>query len=108
METRTIENINFVQFMHQVVAAVEVGYTLDYEPRNAPESTPVYKVTLVASVKLDEELVQEPVQEIVENTIENAPEELEAPLENANISEVVENTTALEVAPKKPQGRPKK
>lgn len=105
METRTIENTNFVQFMHQVVAAVEAGYALDYEPKNAPESTPTYKVTLVARVQLDEELVQE----ISENTIEDVPEELEAPLRSLhNVPEVVENTNTLEVAPKKPQGRPKK
>jgi len=45
--TKTIQNTNFVQFMHEVVDAVASGYTLDYEPANAPESTPSYKVTLV-------------------------------------------------------------
>lgn len=45
--TKTIQNSNFVQFMHEVVDAIEAGYTLDYEPSNAPESTPSYKVTLV-------------------------------------------------------------
>jgi len=63
--TKTIQNSNFVQFMHEVVDAIEAGYTLDYEPVNAPESTPSYKVTLV-----EKSLVEQPVDTLKNMTVE--------------------------------------
>lgn len=92
---KTIQNSNFVQFMHEVVNLVEEGFTLDYETKNAPESTPQYRVTLVKKEAIVEDVTQvvEDTTQVVEKTTEEKSEEVESP---------------SDVVVKKPQGRLKK
>jgi len=99
MQEKTITGMNFVRFMHEVVSAVESGYTLTLEPQHAPVGYPNYSVTLV-QLQEDESLsVQEKaiLQEVVNETKEEVP------------AKEVPNTTKespVEEAPKKQQGRP--
>lgn len=89
MKEKTINNSNFVQFVHEVVSAVKEGYTLTLDPQHAPNSTPYYTVTLVQE---EIEIEVEPTLEVVENeTIQKTPE-------------TVETQVVQEVAKK--QGRP--
>lgn len=101
--TKTIQNTNFVQFMHEVVDAVEAGYTLDYNSVNAPASTPVYKVTLIESLKgLEDSATGYSVAETQVNTL----------VDTTTIATVVPAPTiptpVTPPPPSKPMGRPKK
>lgn len=118
--TKTIQNTNFVQFMHEVVSSVEDGYTLDYETSNAPESTPSYKVTLV-----EKPFVEQPVDTLknmtvevkvldipeVQKTIQDISDAVQSLSDSqtatTNTTIVLDETKSNDTQPSKPQaGRP--
>ncbi len=103
--TKTIQNTNFVQFMHEVVDAVASGYTLDYEPSNAPESTPSYKVTLIKQLQATVEAAKN-LEEVVEAFVtQEAVKDLVPVAEQE--SNIATDTTEEQTTPSKPQaGRP--
>lgn len=103
--TKTIQNSNFVQFMHEVVSSIEAGYTLDYEPANAPESTPSYKVTLIKQLQDAVEAAKN-LEEVVNAFVtQDAVKDL-VPLSEQE-SNIATDTAKEQTTPNKPQaGRP--
>ena len=98
--TKTIQNTNFVQFMHEVVDSVEDGYTLDYEPANAPESTPAYKVTLIKKLQSLVEATKN-LEEVVEAFVSQ-----DAAKDLVPVSEQEKTENTITEPPKSNVGRP--
>ena len=107
MTEKTIENTNFVAFMHEVVAAVKDGYSLTFDPKHAPSSTPTYFVVLVqGDEKPSFEDTLDEVEVITKAVVEDmtTQEKLEVAVETAKeLDNVV--TEAIKPAQK---GRPRK
>lgn len=90
--------MNFVRFMHEVVAAIEEGYTLTLEPQHAPVGYPNYSVTLVLE---DEVALSEDEKAVLEEV--KAEQKDSEDVSKETIKEPVKEPT--EEAPKKAQGR---
>ena len=107
MTEKTIENTNFVAFMHEVVAAVKEGYSLTLDPKHAPSSTPTYFVILVqGDEKPSFEETLDEVKVITNAVTEDmtTKEKLEVAVE---VAKDLENTVTETIKPTQ-KGRPRK